>query len=173
MMAVGRVPAAGTARSTESAIGAERPIVSDLSALLEQAFRTARGRSLVLVLSDFLSDTAEWQKALAPLARRHEVVGIWLRDPREVELPKVGVVTLQDAESGEQIVVDASQPSLREAYMQLARERERQMEHLFALHGAALWKLSTADPFVPSLVTFLEQRRRTLVGARRLLGTAG
>ena len=173
MMALGRVPAAGLVRHSESALGAERPIVSDLAALLEQAFRTARGRSLVLVLGDFLSDTEGWQRALAPLARRHEVVGVWLRDPREVELPKVGVVSLQDAESGEQIVVDTSQPSLREAYAQLAREREQTMEHLFALHGAALWKLSTADPFVPSLVTFLEQRRRTLVGARRLLGAVG
>ena len=170
--AVRRVPAAGTPRHSESAAGAERPIVSDLAALLEQAFRTARGRSLVLVLSDFLTDGDAWQKALAPLARRHEVVGVWLRDPREIELPPVGVVTLHDAESGEQLVVDTSQPSLRVAYARLAREREREIDRLFALHGAGLWKVSTADPFVPSLVTFLEQRRRTLVGVRRLLGAA-
>ena len=172
MASVARVPAAGVPRHTQGAAGDERPIVSDLAALLEQAFRTARGRSLVLVLSDFLTDGSEWQRALAPLARRHEVVGVWLRDPRELELPPVGVVTLQDAESGEQIVVDTSQPSLRAAFQEIAAQREREIERLFALHGASLWKLSTADAFVPSLVTFLEQRRRTLVGARRLLGAA-
>ena len=170
--AVGRVPAAGTGRHVEGIFGDARPIVSDLAALLEQAFRTARGRSLVLVLSDFLADAEGWQRALAPLAQRHEVVGVWLRDPTEIELPKVGVVTLQDAESGEQVVVDTSQPAVREAFAALARKREQEIERLFALHGAALWALSTADPFVPSLVTFLEQRRRTLMGVRRLLGRA-
>jgi len=167
MAAVGRVPAAGALPDPE------RPPVSDLAALLEQAFRTARGRSLVLVLSDFLGRDAGWHRALAPLARRHEVVGVWLRDPREEELPRAGVVTLQDAESGEQMVVDTSQPSVRAEFARLAEERKRQIERLFGLHGATLWTLSTADAFVPALVTFLDQRRRTLVGARRLLGATG
>jgi uncharacterized protein (DUF58 family) len=176
MAAVARAPAAGTYRTPDEEWGQERPPVSDLAALLEQGFRTARGKSLVLVLSDFLSHDGNddaWMKAFAPLARRHEVMGVWLRDPREVELPRAGVVTLQDAESGEQVVVDTSQPSLREAYAALAAERQRSMARLFALHGAALWTLSTDEPFVPALVTFLEQRRRTLVGARRLLARAG
>jgi len=190
MAAAGQVPAAGTVPV------AGRPPISDLAALLEQAFRTARGRSLVLVLSDFLEagplDASSqegqssqagqagqagkpgdaWHKAFAPLARRHEVVGVWLRDPREVELPPAGIVTFQDAETGEQVVVDTSQPTLRAAFARLARKRAAAVERLFALNGAALWMLSTAEPFVPALVTFLEQRRRTLVGARRLLGTA-
>jgi hypothetical protein len=145
--------------------------VSDLGALLEQTFRTARGRSLVLIMSDFLAadgNDERWMKAFAPLARRHEVVGVWVRDPREMELPRVGVVTLQDAESGEQVVVDTTQPSVRAAFAALAEAKRRTIEHLFALHGAGLWELSTAAPFVPSLVTFLEQRRKTAVGARRL-----
>lgn len=183
MAAVGRVPAAGTYRPPQDEWGRERPPVSDLAALLEQAFRTARGKSLVLIMSDFLAQDGTdetsahrgpaWMKGFASLARRHEVVGVWLRDPREVELPRVGVVTLQDAESGEQVVVDTSQPSLRAAYEAQAEERRRTMERLFALHGAALWSLSTHDAFVPALVTFLEQRRRTLVGARRLLAAVG
>lgn len=176
MAAVGRVPRAGTHHPPRDEWDRDRPPVSDLAALLEQAFRTARGKSLVLVMSDFLTTDAsddQWAKAFAPLARRHELVGVWLRDPREVELPRVGVVTLQDAESGEQVVVDTSQPSLRAAFAAQADERRRRMERLFALHGAALWALSTHEPFVSALVTFLEQRRRTLVGARRLLATAG
>ena len=135
--AIGRVPPAGTVPPQE------RPLASDLVALLEQTFRTARGRSLVVILSDFLSEgkDEDWHRAFAPLARRHEVVGVWLRDPREVELPPVGVVTFQDAETGEQLVVDTSQPALREAYARLARERAAAIERLFALHGSALWSL--------------------------------
>lgn len=146
-----------------------------LSALLEQAFRTAKERSLIILLSDFLdagADPQAWQRAFAPLARRHEVVGVWVRDPTEVALPPVGVLTFQDAETGEQLEVDTSQPSLREAYARLAAARERDLQRLFALHGSALWTLSTSEPFVPALVSFLDQRRRTAVGARRVMGTA-
>jgi uncharacterized protein (DUF58 family) len=136
----------------------------------------------VVIISDFLDahlgkteggQPEGWQRALAPLAQRHEVVGVWLRDRREMELPPVGVVTFQDAETGEQVVADTSQPTLREAYARLARERAAAMERLFSLHAAALWMLPADEPFVPALVRFLDQRRRTLVGARRLLGAVG
>jgi uncharacterized protein (DUF58 family) len=80
-------------------------------------------------------------------------------------------VTFEDAETGEQVVVDTSQPSLRAAYARLASERQREIERLFAFNGSALWTLSTDEPFVPALVQFLDQRRRTAIGARRLLGT--
>ena len=209
--AVRRVPAPGAVHPAP-----DTP-VTDLAALLEQAFRTARQRSLVVVLSDFLdaagadegrttkdesasvlrpssfvpqsgslasapfrtASTAAvgpavtreqaWERALAPLARRHEVVGVWIRDPREVQLPDVGVVTFEDAETGQQLAVDTSQPSLRAAYAARAAQRAAQVERTFARHGAALWQLSTAEPLVPALVTFVEQRRRTLLGAQRLL----
>ena len=176
-------------------------VTTHLEVLLQQAFRTARQRSLVVVLSDFLdADTPDampdsqpggasaeswyideaaerwlrgvarvpWTQALAPLARRHEVVGAWIRDPREEALPDVGVVTFQDAETGEQLVVDTSQPALRAAYGVLAARRAAAMERAFSRAGAALWTVSTGEPLVPALVRFLDQRRRTAVGVRRL-----
>jgi hypothetical protein len=174
---------------------------TDLATLLEQAFRTAAQRSLIFVLSDFLdgarsseahvpgseawrterdassegpaAEGSQWERALAPLTRRHEVVGVWIRDPREVELPDVGVVTFEDAETGEQLVVDTSQPSLRAAYAALGSARAARLEQIFGRHGATLWTLSTAEPFVPALVRFLDHRRRTLLGAQRLLGRPG
>jgi uncharacterized protein (DUF58 family) len=144
---------------------------TDLGALLEQGFRTAHQRSLLVVLSDFL-DGGDWDRALGPLARRHEVVGVWVRDPTEVALPDVGVVTFEDAETGEQLVLDTSQPSVRAAFASLGEARATELERLFSTHGAALWTVSTAEPLVPALVRFVEQRRRTLVGARRLLRPA-
>jgi uncharacterized protein (DUF58 family) len=178
-----RVPAPGTRRAVRGTLGTEVGYTgTDLAALLQQGFRTAQSRSLVIVLSDFLEEPgpdgpadgagADWDRALGPLARRHEVVGVWVRDPRETALPDVGVVTFQDAESGEQLVLDTSQPSVRAAFQDLAKSREAEMEARFARHGAALWAISTAEPLVPALVHFLEQRRRTLVGAQRLLRQA-
>ncbi len=206
-----RVPAPGGRQPVVGPLGTEIGYTgTHLASLLEQGFRTAHGRSLVVVLSDFLDEdwtpmqgsmplhplsapapgaraaagpprlgrwdasaAAEslpaWERALGPLARRHEVVGVWVRDAREVEMPDAGVVTFQDAESGEQLVVDTSQPSFRAAFAGLAAAREAEMERRFARHGATLWKVSTAEPIVTALVHYLEQRRRTLVGARRLL----
>ncbi len=112
---------------------------------------------------------ASWTRALATLAQRHEVVAVWIRDPREEALPDTGVVTFEDAESGEQIVVDTSQPSLRVAYARLAAQRAQALEALCARHGISLWPLSTEEPLVPALVRFLERRRRAAAGAERLL----
>ncbi len=94
---------------------------------------------------------------------------MWIRDPREEALPDTGVVTFEDAESGEQIVVDTSQPSLRVAYARLAAQRAQALEALCARHGISLWPLSTEEPLVPALVRFLERRRRAAAGAERLL----
>jgi uncharacterized protein (DUF58 family) len=167
-----RVPPPGQRRGVRSALGVELGhLGTDLAALLEQGFRTAGQRALVVVLSDFLDD-GDWERALGPLARRHEVVGVWVRDPREVALPDVGVVTFEDAEGGEQLVVDTSQPSLRAAFAAGAAARAAEMERRFARHEAALWVVSTGEPLVNALVHFVEQRRRTLVGAQRLLRAA-
>jgi uncharacterized protein (DUF58 family) len=168
-----RVPPPGTRQAVRGSLGTEVGYTgTDLAALLQQGFRTARSRSLILVLSDFM-DEGDWERALGPLARRHEVVAVWVRDPREVSLPDVGTVTFQDAETGEQLVLDTSQTSVRSTFEALARARATEMERRMARHGAALWTVSTAEPLVPALVHFIEQRRRTLVGAQRLLRQAG
>jgi uncharacterized protein (DUF58 family) len=168
-----RVPPPGTRQAVRGTLGTEVGYTgTDLGALLQQGFNTARSRSLLLVLSDFL-DEGDWERALGPLARRHEVVAVWVRDAREVSLPDVGTVTFQDAETGEQLVLDTSQTSVRNAFEAQARARAAEMERRMARHGAALWTVSTAEPLVPALVHFIEQRRRTLVGAQRLLRQAG
>jgi uncharacterized protein (DUF58 family) len=93
---------------------------------------------------------------------------VWICDPRERDLPDVGIVTFEDAESGEQVVVDTSQPSFRAAFAALAERRRARMEEVFARANAALWPLATDEPFVPALVRFLEQRRRVASGLQRL-----
>ena len=89
--------------------------------LLQTADGAMRRRSLVFLVSDFVSAPG-WEDALGRLALRHDVVAVRLFDPLEMALPDVGLVTLQDAETGEQIFVDASDPSFRARYEALAQE---------------------------------------------------
>ena len=75
---------------------------TDLAPLLEAGLRTIKRRSLVFVVSDFISAPG-WERPLSLLSRRHEVLAVRVRDPREVELPDVGPLIMEDAETGEQL----------------------------------------------------------------------
>jgi hypothetical protein len=84
---------------------------------------TFKRRSLVFLVSDFISKPG-WQRPLALLNRRHELIGIRLWDPREVELPNAGLIVLQDAEMGQQLVVDTSNPAFRRRFLEAAERRQ-------------------------------------------------
>src|SRR3954454_19195149 len=86
--------------------------VTDLTKLLDTAARQARRRALVVLISDFISEPG-WERSLLRLTERHEVVAVWLVDPREFELPDAGLLVVEDAETGEQITVDSSDPHFR------------------------------------------------------------
>ncbi|HUB69809.1 MAG TPA: DUF58 domain-containing protein, partial [Acidimicrobiales bacterium] len=86
--------------------------VTDLGRLLGTAARVVRRRSLLVVISDFISEPG-WQRPLLRLTERHEVVAIRLVDPREHDLPDAGLVYVEDAETGEQLLIDSSDPELR------------------------------------------------------------
>ena len=80
--------------------------------MLRLAATTARRRSLVFVISDFIGDV-DWEPALTRLAHRHEVVAIRVVDPMELDLPDLGLVLVEDAETGEQVLADTSDPLFR------------------------------------------------------------
>src|SRR5256714_3677495 len=85
---------------------------TDLASALAEAGRLIRRPSMMVLISDFMTPDG-WQKPLSALAIRHEVVAVWIKDPREGEIPDVGVVTFEDPESGEQILVDTRSAHLR------------------------------------------------------------
>jgi uncharacterized protein (DUF58 family) len=87
------------------------------------------------VVSDFISAPG-WQQALARLSHRHEVVAVRLFDPLEMALPDVGLVTVQDAETGEQLLVDAADPAFRERYEAIAAQQEQALRADLARAGA-------------------------------------
>jgi uncharacterized protein (DUF58 family) len=133
-----------------------------LAELLLAAEANMKRRSLVFVVSDFISQPG-WAAALARLARRHDVVAVRLWDPLEMALPEgpgLGLVTLEDAETGEQVLVDAADPSFRARYAALADEQEASLLQALAEAGADVVELATDDDLLDALMRFCDLRRQ-------------
>jgi uncharacterized protein (DUF58 family) len=99
-----------------------------------------------------------WQQPLSSLAIRHEVIAVWITDPREGEIPDVGVVTFEDPESGEQILVDTRSAHLRARFQNAAVEQRETIRADLRRARAAIAELSTAAELVPQLVAFIKRR---------------
>jgi uncharacterized protein (DUF58 family) len=132
---------------------------TDLSILLRSGMNSIRRRSLVFVVSDFISEPG-WHRPLGLLAQRHDVVAIRLWDPREIELPDAGFIVLEDAETGEHLHVDTSDPVFRRRFRDAARAREEQLATETKRAGVDLHSVSTDDDLVRALVQMVERRRR-------------
>ncbi|MEX2228128.1 MAG: DUF58 domain-containing protein [Dehalococcoidia bacterium] len=132
---------------------------TDLSGLIQTGLNTIKRRSLVFLVSDFLS-TPGWERPLPLLCRRHDVVAIRVWDPREVELPDAGVIVMQDSETGEQLLVDTSDPHLRRRIADLARSREERLAAGFRRAGVDPFAISTEDDLVAALVRMAGLRKR-------------
>ena len=132
---------------------------TDLKVLLQAAFALMPRRSLVFVVSDFISAPG-WPKALARIARRHEVVAVRLYDPLETQLPDLGLVPIQDAETGEQLYVDTHDRGLRKRFARIAEQREMALRSAFWQAGVDALELSTEDDLVDTILRFADLRKR-------------
>jgi uncharacterized protein (DUF58 family) len=132
---------------------------TSLAELLKTAAGLITRRSLVFVVSDFISQPG-WQDALARLARRHEVVAVRLWDPMEMALPDVGLVTVEDAETGEQLFIDASDPAFRERYAAIAEQQEAELMAGLSRSGADVVELATDDDLLQALLRLSDLRRQ-------------
>ncbi len=135
--------------------------MTNIAPLMEAASRMIKRRSLIFVVSDFISEPG-WERPLSLLNQRHEVLAIRLSDPRESELPDVGPVIMEDAETGEQLYVDTHDKRFRQRFEQAARQRDEQLRTSFKRAGVDALPLSTADDLVAAIVRFagLRQQRR-------------
>lgn len=136
---------------------------TDLSPLIEGGLRAIKQRSVVFIVSDFISAPG-WERPLRLLNQRHEVLAIRLTDPREIELPDMGIVVMEDAETGEQLYVDTHDRRFRARFAAAARQRETALAATFKSAGVDLLSLSTDEDLVRAIVRFaaLRQRRRGL-----------
>jgi uncharacterized protein (DUF58 family) len=132
--------------------------VTDLAGLLETALGSIRRRSLVILISDFIT-APRWERPLLQLTQRHEVVAIRLVDPREYELPEAGVIVVEDAETGEQIMVDSSDAEFRHRLREAGEAREADLRAMTLRAGVDIYEVSTSDDLVQALVRIIESRK--------------
>jgi uncharacterized protein (DUF58 family) len=132
---------------------------TNLKPFFEGALHTLKRRSLVFVISDFMSEPG-WERPLSMLGQRHEVVAIRLTDPREMELPDVGMVVMEDAETGEQLFVDTHDVKFRKRFFDAVQKREEELASAFRRAGVDMLTLSTEDDLIKAILRFAKRRQR-------------
>lgn len=136
-----------------------RTPVTDLKPLLQGGLNSIKRRSLVFIVSDFIS-TPGWERLLSLLNQKHEVIAIHLWDPREMDLPDIGPLIMEDAETGEQLYVDTHDKKFRQRFQEAARQREKDLATAFKHAGVDVLSLSTDDDLVRSIVRFATLRQQ-------------
>jgi uncharacterized protein (DUF58 family) len=132
---------------------------TELGGLFRAGLDTIRRRSLVFVVSDFISEPG-WERSLGMLAQRHEVVALRVWDSREVGLVDAGVVVLRDAETGEQLVVDTSDPAFRRRFGDAVAARDEQLRTSIRRAGVDHYDVSTDDDLVRVLLRMVTMRKQ-------------
>lgn len=129
---------------------------TNISESLAFADRILKPHSVIFLISDFM-DT-EYQKQLRITSKRHSLIAITLQDRREVEIPNVGLIELQDAESGERIVVDTRSAQARELYAELNRKTALELQQTFRSSQVDSVNIRTDESYVLPLIRFFRQR---------------
>jgi len=169
-----RVVPPGTGRRHTLRIGAElartaggrpRPdqhsSTTDLAAMLDAVAKLARRRALIVVISDFIGD-GDWGRSLLRLTPRHEVVALRVIDVADDELPDVGLVVVEDAETGEQLVIDSGDPLLRARLRAGVEDRDARLAAGMRRAGVPIHRIGTDDDLATALIEVVAstQRRR-------------
>jgi len=144
-----------------------RSAATNLKDLLQTGRQVIPRRSLVFIVSDFIS-TPGWEEPLAFLARRHEIVAVRLYDPLEMELPDLGLLVFQDSETGDMEWVDTGDRAFRKRFAAAAGRRENALRSAFGDAGVDALELSTTDDLVDAILRFADLRKR-----RRQLSAGG
>jgi len=136
---------------------------SDLERLFKQLHADLRRRALVIVLSDFIDhsqrDEAHWSNALRLLSRRHDLIAIKLEDPSEWELPERGYFLAEDAETGEQLWIDAEDQAFRSRYAAAVGAEQERLQGLISRSGARLMRMDKRDNALQALTRWLSAQR--------------
>jgi uncharacterized protein (DUF58 family) len=134
---------------------------TDLAAMLDAVAKLARRRALIVVISDFIGD-GDWGRSLLRLVPRHEVVALRVIDAADDELPDVGLVVVEDAETGEQLVIDSSDPLLRARLRAGVEERDDRLAAGMSRAGVPIHRIGTDADLATALIEVVAstQRRR-------------
>jgi uncharacterized protein (DUF58 family) len=135
---------------------------TNLAPLLDAGLHSIKRRSLIFIISDFICAPG-WERPLNLLNQRHEVLAVRLWDRREVQLPDIGPVIMEDSETGEQLYVDTHDRRFRQRFEEIAQRRETELAQIFKRAGVDMLSLATDDDLVSAIVRFAmsrKQRRR-------------
>jgi uncharacterized protein (DUF58 family) len=140
---------------------------TSVSDLIEHGLRTIKRRSVIFLVSDFFTAPG-WERPLRMLARKHEVIAVRLEDPRERELPDIGMVVMNDAETGESVHVDTHDAKFRKRFDAVVQKREAELSGVFTRSGIDVLTLSTEEDLVRAILRFaaLRKQRRGMPAAR-------
>jgi uncharacterized protein (DUF58 family) len=131
---------------------------TNLTAALEYLNKVVTRRAVVFLISDFMDEG--YSRPLAVAARRHDLIAIPVVDPGEEDLPDVGIVTLEDPETGEQIDINTSNRALRGAYLALEDRRKKAIEQEFRKTGIDMIPLRTNEDYLHVLRAFFDRREQ-------------
>jgi uncharacterized protein (DUF58 family) len=163
-----RIVPPGTGRRHALRIGAElvrtaevsrRGSTTDLAAMLDAVAKLARRRALIVVISDFIGD-GDWGRSLLRLVPRHEVVALRVTDAADDELPDVGLVVVEDAETGEQLVIDSSDPLLRARLRAGVEDRDARLDAGMRRAGVPVHRIGTDADLATALIEVVANTRR-------------
>jgi len=129
---------------------------TNIEEVLRYANNVIKKRSIAFLLSDFISP--DFSKSLRIAKKRHDIIGVHVYDPRDKELPNVGIVRVQDSENGEEAWLDTSVASLRKFYNERFEKKSKSIKEIFKKSGADLLSISTADDYVKPLKGFFKSR---------------
>ena len=125
---------------------------------LEHLYRILTRSAVIFVISDFLD--SGYEKALKILHQKHDLIAIQITDEREQNIPACGLMELEDAETGEQILVDTSSPKFRDLYVKESKRRQAQLDLLFKLTGIDAIKITAGTSYIKPLIKFFRLREQ-------------
>jgi uncharacterized protein (DUF58 family) len=135
-----------------------RQASTDIEGALDFLGKVTKKRSVVFLVSDFQAEGFE--KPMRVIGKRHDLVAVTVVDPREIRLPNVGLVELEDAETGEIVLIDTGSAGIRKRYERLGREQSDRFRELFSSMGVDQIEVMTDRDYVPNLVRFFRMRER-------------
>lgn len=131
---------------------------TDMSMALEYLSRLITRRSVVFLISDFQDE--DYQQSLRIASRKHDLIAITITDPREIELPNVGFIELQDAETGETILIDTADASLRSGFLENANQDRTAREKVLRSINIDRIDIETDKPYAEPLIRFFRERAK-------------
>jgi uncharacterized protein (DUF58 family) len=146
------------AAELERTAGARGGATTDLAEMLDTAGRLARRRALIVVVSDFIGE-GDWERSLLRLARRHEVAALRIIDAADDALPEAGLIVIEDAETGEQLVVDSGDPLLRVRFRDAVADRDARLAAGMRRAGVPVHRIGTDRDLAEALVEVVARTR--------------